>query len=175
MLQLIDMINRLTFIRLVHSRFFIECSQNIQTVGLKALVAHQRLTQLARTDQHRIGGVIIAQKLLDVIDQSFPQIANLRSAAIGYRRQILSHLHLAHAKGIGQSRGGNVRRAVFRHAFQISQISGQTLQHGLGDFFLFHRNPLSCIRYKMISIYFHIDYSTGDFHFQEIIMRRMSV
>ena len=44
-----------------------------------------------------------------------------------------------------------------------------------GDFFLFHRNPLSCIRYKTISIYFHIDYSTGDFHFQEIIMRRMSV
>ena len=70
LLQLVHMQDGFTVVRLLGNRICIECGQHIQAVLLKTLIAHQRLTQTACTNQHGIGGIVIAKKLLNVIDQT---------------------------------------------------------------------------------------------------------
>ena len=155
--KLRHVINRLALLGFLDLGIGIEGRQNIQTVLVKALIAHKGLTQLTRADKHRVGGVVVAQELLDVIDQSLPLVADLGTAAVGDHGQILAHLHLAHVQGVGQRRGGNIGRRSLGHVLQICQISGQSLEHCLGNFLLLH-NDLSipigshCYRYIFISI-----------------------
>ncbi len=138
--QLRQIVNGLTLLGPLDLGSDVEGGQNVQAVLVEALIAHQGLPQLARADEHGVGGVVVAQKLLDVVDQGLPLVADLGPSAVRHHGQILANLHLAHIQGVGKRRGGNIGRRTLRHIFQVRQIAGQTLQHGLGYFLLFHSN-----------------------------------
>ena len=127
--QLGNVINGLAFLGLFRLGACVKGRQNVQTVLVKAAVAHQRLPQLARADQNGISGVVVPQKLLNIVDQSLPQIADLGASAVGDHGQILADLHLSHSQSVGQRRGGNMGRGIFRHIFQVRQIPRQTFQN----------------------------------------------
>ena len=129
--QLRHIVNRLALVGLFHFGPGIERRQDVQAVFVEALIGHQGLAQLTGADKDRVGGIVIAQELLDIIDQRLPEVADLGAAAVGDHCQILAHLHLAHAQGIGQGGGGNMGRRILRHTLQIGQISRQALQNGL--------------------------------------------
>ena len=128
--QFCNVINRLAFIRLIHFGIPVKSRHNVQTILIKATVGHQRLTQLACTDENRIGHIVIAQKLLNVFNKRFPEITDLGTASIGNHGKILTNLNLTHAQGIGQRCCRNMGRGILRHILQICQVSGQPLQNG---------------------------------------------
>ena len=132
------MVDRLSLIGLFRCGIGIKGSQDIQAIGVKAMVAQQCLPQFSRTDQHGVGGVVIAQKLLNVFDEAFSEIADLGSAAIRDHRQVFTNLHFAHAQSIGQGSSGNIGRASRRDAAQIGHIAGQPLENRFGNFFTLH-------------------------------------
>ena len=141
-LQLGDGVHRLAVLCLFDGGGDIEGSLDVQTVSLEAGIGHQGQTQLARANEHRIGGVVVAQKLLDVVDQRLPLVADLGAAAVGNDGQILAHLHLAHVQSVGQSRGGDIGRGCIRQTLQVSQVAGEPLQHRFGNFHItFHILP----------------------------------
>ena len=130
-LQLIHGINGLAVFGMVHRRLHIKTRQNVQAVFVKAAVTQQCLTQLAGADENSICRIVVAQELLDIIDQALPQVTDLRAAAVGNHGQVLAHLDFTHAQSVGQSCGGNIRRLRVLHSFQVSKIAGQPFQHGL--------------------------------------------
>ena len=134
--QLLHGIDRMTILRLIHLGINVETSQNVQAVFLKTLMIHQRLTQLACTDQNCIRGVVVAKKLLNILNQMLPDITNLGPAAIGDHSQVFTDLNLAHVQRIGDGSCGNIRRIRILNALQIGMIAGQTLQNGFRDFFI---------------------------------------
>ena len=71
LLQLVHVQNRLAILSMIAGRICIECGQHIQAIFFESPVTHQRLTQTASTDQDCIGGIIIAEELLDIFDQTF--------------------------------------------------------------------------------------------------------
>ena len=159
-LQLGDGIDGLAILGLFHRGGHIEGRLDVQSVSFEAAVGHQSQTQLARTDEHRIRGVVITQELLNIVDQSFSLVANLGAAAIGDDGQVLAHLHLAHIQSVGQRRCGNIGRSRIRQTFQIGEITGKPLQNGLRDFHIaFHL----ILRSSFIDIFFY------RYHFLPII------
>ena len=97
LLQLRNMQDRLAALQCPHDALIhIEGRRNVQAVFCKADIVQQRLAQLAAADDHRRIGIIIAKKLLDIVNQRFAVVADLGPPAVGDQRQILSHLHLAH-------------------------------------------------------------------------------
>ena len=151
-LQLGDGIDGLSVLGFLHSGGHIEGRLDVQAIGLEAAVGHQSQTQLARTDEHCIRGIVITQELLDIVNQSFSLVANLGAAAIGDNGQVLAHLHLAHIQSVGQRRCGNIGRSRIRQTFQIGEITGKPLQNGLRDFHIaFHL----ILRSSFIDIFFY--------------------
>ena len=84
-------------------------------------------TQLTGAEQYGIGGIVVTQKLLNIVNQGLSLVAHLGTAAVGYDCQILANLNLSHIQGVCKSGSGNVCRSGIRHALQISQIPGQPL------------------------------------------------
>ena len=122
-----DVINRLSILGLLHGGIDIEGGLNIQAVGIKTGIGHQCKTQLTGADQYGIGGIVVTQKLLNIVNQGLSLVAHLGTAAVGYDCQILANLNLSHIQGVCKSGSGNVCRSGIRHALQISQIPGQPL------------------------------------------------
>ena len=125
--QLGDMVYRLTVLGLFHSGTDIKGGLNVQTIGIKSGIGHQRQAQLSGADQYGIGGIVVTQKLLNIVNQGLSLVAHLGTAAVGYDCQILANLNLSHIQGVCKSGSGNVCRSGIRHALQISQIPGQPL------------------------------------------------
>ena len=129
--------NGLAAVGVLRHRPDVKGRQNVQTVGFKALVVQQGLAQFAGADHHSIGGVVIAQELLDIIDEVQTVIAHLGPSAAADHGQILADLHLAHTQSSRQRRSGNIGRGILWNALQIGQVSRQALKHRLGDFLAF--------------------------------------
>ena len=137
-LQLVNVVHRLAIIGLLQLGRTVESRQNIQTILLETLVAHQRQTQFTGADQNSIGGIVIAQKLFNILDQALTEVTDLGSTAGRNHGQILTNLNLAHAKGVCKGCCRNIRSCAILDALQISKISGKALKHSLGNFFAFH-------------------------------------
>ena len=105
------------------------------SVFCEAAVAQQGPAQTASAHQDGVVGVVVAQGLLDVADEQAAVIADFRASAVGYAGQVLAHLHVAHAQGVGQSGGGNVGGGVLRLGPEVFQIDRQTPEYGFGEFF----------------------------------------
>ena len=130
-LQLGNGIDGLTVIRLLPGGTNIKGRLDVQAVGLKAGVGHQRQAQLAGTNQHGIGGIVVAQKLFNIVNQRFPLVAHLGAAAVGDDGQILADLDLPHIQSVCQGSRGNLGRGRIGQAFQIGEITGKPLQNRL--------------------------------------------
>ena len=140
--QLGDMVYRLTVLGLFHSGTDIKGGLNVQTIGIKSGIGHQRQAQLSGADQYGIGGIVVTQKLLNIVNQGFSLVTHLGAASVGYDCQILPNLDLSHVQGICKSGSGNVRGSRIRHTLQIGQVARQPLQNRLGDFYItFHNHP----------------------------------
>lgn len=82
---------------------------NLEPVVRKLAIAQQRLPQMTRAHQHGHIGVIIAQKMLDVLDQPMHAEAHARLAGLAADGgQILAHLHLVNAQRIGNGGGRHI-------------------------------------------------------------------
>jgi hypothetical protein len=138
-LHLIDMADPFAPFRALHLGAGIERSADIQTKFLETIVIQQRLAQLSGADEYCVGSIVIAQKLLNIVDQRFPEVANLGAASVGNHSKVLANLNLTHTQGIRQSGSGNMGCTALGQALQIAQVSRQTLKHCLGNFFLFHK------------------------------------
>ena len=116
---------------------------DIQAVFREARVAEQGPAQLARTDEHGVVRVAVAEELLDIRDERGAVIPDLRAAAGGDERQILAHLHLAHMQPRCQRRGRDIDAAALRQTFEVGKIRRQTLECCFGDLF-FHMAASFC-------------------------------
>ena len=134
--------DRLALVGLLHLGAAVKGCHDVQAVFIKALISHQCLAQLTGTDEDGIGGVVIAQELLDIVNQGLPEVADLGTAAVGNHGKVFADLHLAHSQGIGQGGCGNMGRRCIGHTLQIGKIPGQTLQNRFGDLLRFHTLPL---------------------------------
>ena len=119
----------------------VEPCHDVQPVFFKSAVSEQRLTELARADQHGVLLVVVAHEALDVADE----VGNVIS---DFRLPLAHHSHgkvLLHHGGIflhrlRESYGGDVFRAVRLLVFEIPQITGHSLQSGEGQSFVVFRH-----------------------------------
>ena len=125
--QLIHGIDGFPLLGLLCSGCNIKSRQNVQTVFIKAVVAQKSLTQLAGTDKNSIGGIVIAQELLDIFDEVLSLLTYLGTAAIRNNGQILAYLHITESERPGQSSCGNIDRCALGNILQICQIAGKPL------------------------------------------------
>ena len=116
----------------------VKACHHIQSGLIKAVIIQQRTAQLPGAHNDGTGFRGEVQVFLNIQNQLLPAASGPAPSRMGDLRQILAHLHLAHTQGIGQGGSGNMGGGIFRHALQVAQIAGQTLQHRLGNFSSFH-------------------------------------